>query len=144
MKAQFAQLNEYVKGLSGLRLFYFIASCFIICLFLGVVLGYLFVLANNPAPEITVNYAKLPLAEQYYEGRIDYSDPRLYPGKNISYVLVKPNGDVLYLLQAADAMLQVAEGNNVKVYGTVEKKTGNDKYDTLRVTKVVIKSSEKK
>ncbi len=142
MNAQLAQLNAYVKSLSGVKLFYFISFCFVLCLVLGLGLGYLFVLAKGPTEQIAVGDVRIPVTETFYSGRIDFVDPRLYPGKGISYVLVNARGDVLYLLKAEDATLQVAEGHTVKAYGKVQKKTGDDKYETLTVTKVVIKSSE--
>ncbi len=143
MNAQLAQLNAYVKSLSGVKLFYFISFCFVLCLVVGLVVGYLFVLASGPAKPIAVDNVQIPVTETFYEGRIDYVDPRLYPGMDVSYVLVNSKGDVLYLLKADDSILQVAEGHTAKVYGKVDKNISNDKYDTLKVTKVVIKSVEK-
>jgi hypothetical protein len=144
MNTKLAQLNDYVKTLSGVRLFYFIAFCFVICLVVGLLIGYLFVMIKNPKQPITVDNVTIPVEKQYYEGRVDFVDPRLYPGKDVSYVLVNAQGNVLFLLKSLDSTLQVAEGHNVKAYGSITKKTGSEKYDTLNVTKVVIKSSEKK
>lgn len=144
MYDKLAQLNAYVKSLSGVKLFYFIAFCFVIFLVVGLLVGYVYVMTTQPNKPIQVGDVTIPVEKMFYEGRVDYVDPRLYPGKEVSYVLVNAQGQVLFLLKSTDSTLQVAEGHNVKAYGTVVKKTGSDKYDTLNVTKVVIKSSGSK
>ena len=136
-----AQITEYIKELHGVRLFYFLVLCFVVCLFFGIVFGYAYVLLSVAGPARTQVPVQNEKVEKYYEGRIDFVDSRVYPGKDISYVLVNPRGDVLYFLSSDNSILQVAEGHFVKVFGEVKPKMAGDKYDTIEVTKVSIKST---
>jgi hypothetical protein len=142
MNALFARLNNYVKALSGLKLLYLVISCIIASLVLGLAIGYVFVLVRDPVVSDQPVTARIPVTEKHFTGRVDYVDPRLYSNKGVSYVLVDSKGKVLFLLKAQGETLRFAEGHEVKAYGNVEKKAGNDKYDTLVVTKVAIKGSK--
>ena len=76
------------------------------------------------------------------DGKILFVDERLYPGLEVTHVLRNSAGTVQALLKAEDAILEVAEGHQVTIYGE-EDTMVKAKFPVLKVVKVVIKSKSK-
>lgn len=89
--------------------------------------------SNPVVPDVSSN------AERFYEGKITYVDPRMYPQDNISYILADASGNEVILLKASDEKLQVSEGHYAKVYGNLSK-TKDRKKDILLVNSVRIQN----
>ncbi len=76
------------------------------------------------------------------DGKVLFVDERLYPGLEVTHVLRNSAGTVQALLKAEDAILEVAEGHQVTIYGE-EDTMVKAKFPVLKVVKVVIKSKSK-
>ncbi len=141
LKDMNSKADSYYAGLKEEKkshyFYMFLFGTFICFILFGLVLGYL------TGPQLNDEDMNQPAfnqpEEKYYEGRISYVDPMRYPGQNVSYILVDPNGKLLFLLKAQDQKLVVAEGHWGKLYGDISKSPTGE--DILTVERVVLKQS---
>ncbi|MEN9389163.1 MAG: hypothetical protein RLY61_247 [Candidatus Parcubacteria bacterium] len=96
----------------------------------------------QPPTPITEDANQQNVTEIFHEGKIEYVDTRLYPGLEITHALTQSKGDIVLLLKADDAILEVGEGHWAKVYGSIEDENST-KYPIFKVSKVVIRSNSK-
>ena len=136
--------NLYLKieGLKGKKLIIVLAVVFVSFTIIGISVGYFMTrgLKENEKPKNSGSTFISPKSEKtYYEGKITYVNPQLYPLDDVSYALTDSSGKELFLLKADDQKLAIAENLNVKVTGRMEK-LSDGKTDVLMVEEVVIKN----
>ena len=136
------RLYAKTEELKGKKLLIVLAFVFISFTLIGVLGGY-FINRRLNKDEKSNSQAQitLPVEERkYYEGKVLYSNPELYPLENVSYSLNDSSGKVLYFLRANDQKLSLAENLYVGIYGRVSKMQ-DGKTDVIDVSEVVIKNA---
>ena len=136
------RLYAKTEELKGKKLLIVLASVFTSFTLIGVLGGY-FINRRLNKDEKSNSQAQitLPVEERkYYEGKVLYSNPELYPLENVSYSLNDSSGKVLYFLRANDQKLSLAENLYVGIYGRVSKMQ-DGKTDVIDVSEVVIKNA---
>jgi hypothetical protein len=133
------RLYAKTEELKGRKLLTTIVFIFVSFTLIGVIGGYFMNLRLNK-DEISKNSTR-PVntveEKKYYDGKVLYVNPELYPLENISYSLNGSDGKVLYYLRSRDQKLSLAENLNVRVYGLISKML-DGKTDVVDVTEVVI------
>ena len=129
-----------IEELKGRKLAVTLLLVFISFTIVGIVGGY-FINGSLNKNEVPVGGNEVVIAskeKRYYEGRITYVNPEMYPLANVSYTLNDPSGKVVILLRAKDQKLSIAENLNVKVGGTLSKLENGT--EVLDVTEVIIRN----
>lgn len=134
----------YVKTeeLKGKKLLIVLAFAFISFTLIGILGGY-FINRKLNKDEKSSNQTQVatPVEERkYYEGKVLYVNPELYPLEQVSYSLNDSSGKTLYFLRSNDQKLSLAENLNVRIYGRVSKMQ-DGKTDVIDVSEVVIKNA---
>lgn len=132
----------YIKTeeLKGKRLLNVLIFVFISFTLIGIIGGY-FINRNLNKDEKDSDLLITQVEERkYYEGKVLYVNPEMYPLDNVSYSLNDSSGKTLYYLRATDQKLSLAENLNVKVYGRISKMQ-DEKTDVIDVSEVVIKNA---
>lgn len=90
--------------------------------------------------DIEISTEDTEIKEVFYEGKVVYTNPALYPNDNISHALVNSANEKIILLVSPDSQdikMQVAEGLWVKAYGQ-ELRTSDSKEALLVVDRLEI------
>ena len=111
------------EALKGKRLFYTISIIFLVFILTGVLIGYFMTpkLSRDEMLNLTEETTSPSDPKKYYEGRISYVNPQLYPLDDISYALLDSSGKEIFLIKSIDEKLAIAEGLFVKVSGRMGK-----------------------
>jgi len=133
-------LYAKIEQLKGKKLVILLMCVFIVFLLIGLGFGYITNKVLNKTEQTEfVNTQETPSAKQYYQGRVVYVNPNLYPNDKISYMLADENGNEIILLKSKDQKLVVTEGHTVKALGKVLKtKIGDKEY--LMVEEIIIQN----
>lgn len=138
-------LHDRAEAFKGRNLFVSLFTIFLTFTIIGFGSSTLLVILT---PVDTSNDAKLAqrfqVEEKFYEGVINFVEPKLYPRDNISFVLTDKNGKTLYLLSSPDSKLEVAEGHFAKVYGNIRPSLDKPEFQIINVSKVSISRDSKK
>lgn len=136
------RLYAKTEELKGRKLLIVLAFVFVSFTLIGIIGGYFTNRKlNNDEKSNNQTQVVAPIEEKkYYEGKVLYVNPELYPLENVSYSLNDSSGKVLYFLRATDQKLSLAENLNVGVYGRVSKMQ-DGKTDVIDVSEVVIKNA---
>ena len=142
MPAMLSNLYSKAEELKGKKLIFVIAAFFLLFLLIGLIIG---VISNSKLNknELNSNPTSVDTAsgqKVYYEGKVAYVNPQLYPGENISYSLIDSSGKEIFLLKSKDARLSVVEGLFVKISGKMSK-LKDGKTSVLIVDEVIIKNA---
>jgi hypothetical protein len=134
----------YIKTeeLKGKRLLVVLLFTFTSFTIIGIAAGYFINTRLNKDEKSASQTQVTPPAEEkkFYEGKVLYVNPELYPLDRVSYSLNDSSGKVLFLLRVNDQKLALAENLNVKIYGKVSK-SQDGKMDVIDVSEVVIKNA---
>lgn len=136
------RLYAKTEELKGRKLLIVLAFSFVSFTLIGIIGGYFTNRKlNNDEKSNNQTQVEAPIEEKkYYEGKVLYVNPELYPLENVSYSLNDSSGNVLYFLRATDQKLSLAENLNVGIYGRVSKMQ-DGKTDVIDVSEVVIKNA---
>jgi len=137
-------LIDKVESLKGRKLIYVLLIVFVSFTVIGISVGY-FISRGLKEDETKKSSGDTTVVtpkneKTYFEGRVVYVNPLMYPGENVSYLLTDSSGKTLFLLKANDQKLALAENLYVKVTGKMEK-LSDGKTEVLNVTEVVIKNA---
>lgn len=135
---ELAQTTE--PDVSKIRMISITVGVLVFALFIA--LYFVFFLKPISKPKPDTNTVSTTDNQTFYEGKIEYVDTRLYPNLEVTHTLTSSKGDIVLLLKADDAILEVGEGHWAKVYGEIEDKK-SAKYPIFKVDKVVIRSRSK-
>jgi hypothetical protein len=133
-----------VEELKGKKLIIVLLVVFVFFITVGIIIGYFMSsgLKENEKPTGIIDPTLISPKDDksYFEGKIVYVNPQLYPGENISYALTDSAGKELFLLKSSDQKLALAENLTVKVAGKIGK-LSDGKTDVLFVEEVVIRNA---
>ncbi|MBI2414352.1 hypothetical protein HYV31_00700 [candidate division WWE3 bacterium] len=119
----------------------FIGIIFVICLTVGLLVGYM---ASSPFDKLTpidTVLTQTPTKKKNsFEGIVTYVEPFMYIEDNIKYSLVDSLGNEVILLIAKDQKLEVSEGHFVQVTGSLKKLKGG-KGEYLEVENLIVKNA---
>lgn len=143
------KIYYYIESLRGVSLFVFVSVSFLLFLSIGLLFGY-FTDPKLNQPEIEeMHYgerkpiSKAEIGKMTIDGKIQYTNPDLYPGDDISYILIGDNGEEIILLKAEDELLSVVEtfeGLSVTVEGTKTRAKSSGR-EVLVVDKVTFRNN---
>lgn len=136
------RLYARTEELKGKKLLIVLAFTLISFTLIGILGGY-FINRKLNKDEKSNNQTQIaaPVEERkYYEGKVLYVNPELYPLEQVSYSLNDSSGKTLYFLRSNDQKLALAENLNVRIYGRVSKMQ-DGKTDVIDVSEVVIKNA---
>ena len=137
-------LIDKVENLKGKKLLYALIVVFVSFTVIGILVGYFINKGLNEdetkkgSGDTTVVTPKEE--KTYYEGRVLYVNPLMYPGEKVTYLLTDSSGKTILLLKSNDQKLALAENLYVKVTGKMEK-LSDGTTDVLNVVEVVIKNA---
>jgi hypothetical protein len=131
-----------IEALKGKKLLVVLLFTFTSFTLVGIVAGYFInTRLNKDEKGISQTQVAAPAEEKkFYEGKVLYVNPELYPLDRVSYSLNDSTGKVLYLLRVNDQKLALAENLTVKIYGKISK-SQDEKMDVIDVSEVVIKNA---
>ncbi|MFZ2664203.1 MAG: hypothetical protein WAX66_02480 [Patescibacteria group bacterium] len=133
-----------VEGLKGKKLITVLIIVFISFIFIGILVGYL--TSGGLKEDEKATGSNMPTVispkdeKSYFEGKVTYVDPQMYPLENISYALTDFSGKEMFLLKSNDQKLSLAENLNVKVSGKMGK-LNDGKTNVLFVEEVIIRNA---
>lgn len=130
-----------VESLKGKKLVYTISILFLVFILVGILIGYFMTpkLSEDEIAGLPEEITSPSDPKKYYEGRITYVNPQLYPLDDVSYSLLDSSGKEILLLKSTDQKLSIAEGLFVRVSGRMGKLSDN-KTKVLIVEEVLIKN----
>jgi hypothetical protein len=135
--------NLYIKieQLKGKDLLVYLLKIFVVFLIVGFILGYVkyLVLNKNENKKQALNQTA-EIKPTSYEGTVTFVSGNKYSTENIKYALTDKKGSEIILLKTSDKKLDLLEGLNVMVKGSLSK-TSTDNKDVLFVTEVVMNAS---
>ena len=136
------RLYAKTEELKGKKLLVVLVFTFTLFIFIGIVGGYFMNQRLNKDEKSNDQTRVMPpvVERKYYDGKVLYVNPELYPLENISYSLNDSSGKTLYYLRTNDQKLALAENLNVRIYGQISKMQ-DGKTDVIDVSEVVIKNA---
>jgi len=133
-----------IEGLKGKKLIIVLSIVFLSFIFIGIIFGYFMSkgLKENEKPKDTGDSTIVSPKDDktYFEGKITYVNPQMYPSDGVLFALTDSSGKELFLLKSDDQKLSLAENLNVKVTGRMGK-LSDGKTDVLFVEEVVIRNA---